>query len=404
MATFLIIGSFAESLIGFRGNLIRDIAAQGHRVFACAPQASAEVRTQLEELGATYRDIYLERTGTNVFRDLRCLRDLVRVMKDIRPDVVLSYTIKPNIYGSLAARAAGVPVISSMITGLGFAFSEGGIRRKLLNRLVRHLFRAGLRCNRVVFFQNPDDWEMFRALGLIGDKNRPTLIGGSGVDLADYAPRPFPSRPSFLLIARLIAEKGIREYVEAARILKRKYPDSRFRLVGGIDQNPSAIGADEIEQWRAEGVVECLGLLDDVRPALADASVYVLPSYYREGVPRTILEAMAMGRPVITTDAPGCRETVIEGSNGFLIPARQVPPLVEAMERFIRDPALAPKMGTQSRALAAEKFDVRKVNHIIMKSLDLLNPRGAPAGQGGVSAPAPGTKSASAGTIHGRIW
>jgi glycosyltransferase involved in cell wall biosynthesis len=372
MAKIIVIASFPDSLITFRGNLLREMVENGHKVIACAPEPSGQIRHQIKELGVEFQEIPFDRAGLNPMRDIQSFRSLIGMLKRNRPDVVLAYTIKPVIYGSICATIAKTPVMASMITGLGYAFSGDTLKRELVNILVRFLYRFGIRDNKVVFFQNPDDLKLFRSLGLIKDRNRPVLINGSGVDLNLFSPKPFPSKTTFLLIARLIKEKGIREYVEAARIIKGKYPKVRFRLVGMLDENPTSITKEELDNWVKEGIVEYLGSLNDVRPAIADSSVYVLPSFYREGTPRTVLEAMAMGRPVITTDAPGCRETVTEGVNGFLVPIKNVPALVETMEKFIVQPSLIPEMGLASRQKAVDKYDVKKVNQIILENLKLL--------------------------------
>jgi glycosyltransferase involved in cell wall biosynthesis len=219
-------------------------------------------------------------------------------------------------------------------------------------------------------FQNPDDRNLFVASGLVPSTLPVTLINGSGVDLAAYSPCPLPDEPVFLLIARLLADKGLREYQRAARRLKARYPRARFLLAGDLDPNPLSISAEELAKWRADGAIEYLGRLEDVRPAYAAALVYVLPSY-REGTPRTVLEAMAMGRPIVTTDAPGCRETVVDGVNGFLVPVRDDAALETALERFILDPSLADRMGRESLAIAREKYDVHKVNAVIMAAMNL---------------------------------
>lgn len=195
-------------------------------------------------------------------------------------------------------------------------------------------------------------------------------MNGSGVDVADYALAPLPQNPSFLLIARLLGDKGVREYAQAARKVKAQYPDSIFRLVGWIDDNPDAIGQLELDEWVSSGTVEFLGKLADVRPAIADCNVYVLPSY-REGTPRTVLEAMAMGRPVITTDAPGCRETVTDGDNGFLVSVMAVDELAAAMVRFIESPELVASMGERSRLVAEQKYDVHRVNEFMLGEMGI---------------------------------
>lgn len=375
MAKVLILASFPDSLICFRRELLVAMVKAGHDVFACAPAASAEVREQVEELGVRYLDVPLDRTGTSLFGDFRYLAAVIRRCRDIQPDLIFSYTIKPVIYGSIAAYIARVPFISSMITGLGYVFSGETLKQRVLRRIVLSLYRTALRMNRAAFFQNPDDIELFRSSGLLPRGQEPVLINGSGIDLIHFAPRPFPNGTAFLLIARLLREKGVREYVEAARVLKAKYPEVQFRLAGWIDDNPSAIGQQELEGWVREGTIEYLGLLKDIRPAMASASVYVLPSY-REGTPRTVLEALAMGRPVVTTDAPGCRETVEYGENGFLVPVKDVSALAAALDRFILDPELAPSMGKASRRIAEEKYDVHDVNRVILRNLGLF-----PAGE-----------------------
>jgi glycosyltransferase involved in cell wall biosynthesis len=280
--------------------------------------------------------------------------------------------VKPIIYGSLAARLAGVPAIYSMVEGAGYVFAGQSRLRILLRTAVKPLYRLALASNRCVFFLNPDDKRLFQTQGLVQRPEHSVLLDGIGVDLDWYAEAPFPSQISFLLIARLIRDKGIPEYVAAARLVKARHPEVRFRLVGWIDDNPSAIHEGELRAWIEEGTIEYLGKLDDVRPALADASVFVLPSYYPEGLPRTIMEAMATGRPIITTDAPGCRETVIPGRNGYLAPVRDVPALADAMLRFIEQPELIAPMGRESRRIAQAKYDVHRLNQRILEKLDLI--------------------------------
>jgi glycosyltransferase involved in cell wall biosynthesis len=298
---------------------------------------------------------------------------LVRLLRELRPDVVLSYTVKPIIWGGLAARFAGVPRTWSMITGIGHAFADGkNPRQRFLRALVTWLYRYALRGADGVFFQNHDDEAEFRRLDILGQHVRVTVINGSGVDLKVFSRQPLTKRgPVFLLLARLIADKGIREYREAARSIRARYPQSRFLLAGPLDENPSAIGKRELEQWVREGDIDYLGTLDDVRPALAECSVYVLPSWYREGRPRTILEAMAVGRAVVTTDSPGCRETVDDGVNGYLVPSGDSASLVRTLMRFIENPTLAARMGAESRRIAEEKYDVDAVNRVILETMGL---------------------------------
>lgn len=320
-------------------------------------------------LGVAFREVPCDRAGLSVRRDLRLLRALVMLFRSARPDIVLNYTIKPVIYGSLAARLTGVPNVYSMITGVGYAFGDGGGRRAV-RMVASAMLRLSLPGNRAVFFQNPDDRSLFQQLGLLGRRGRAVLINGSGVDIDAYCPVPYPERLSFLLIARLLADKGVREYVAAARLIRARYPDVRFRLVGPLDPNPSALRSEEIQAWVNEGLIDYLGELEDVRPAIAASSVYVLPSY-GEGTPRTVLEAMAMRRPAVTSDAPGCRETVVDGVNGYLVPVRDAEALAQALERFIQQPELIDRMGRESRRIVADKYDVHKVNRVILETMRL---------------------------------
>lgn len=370
MAKILVLGSYSASLISFRGHLLQEMAKKGHQVFACAPGDSPAVTLQLAKLGVTYRAAHLSRTGLNPFADLYSLFHLIRLFRSIEPDVFLGYTHKPVIYGSLAARLAGVRHIYSMITGSGYVFSHRDRKSKVIGAIARALFRLALKRNRRVFFQNPDDQQLFLDRHLLADEGNAYLINGSGVDGDIYTPKPFPKDISFLLIARLLHDKGIVEYVRAAQALRQRYPELKFRLVGGFDQHPSAISERELKEWVVAGTIDYLGSLDDVRPALADCSVYVLPSY-REGTPRTVLEAMSMGRPIITTDAPGCRETVEDGVNGYLIPVRDVQSLIVAMESFIKCPETIAEMGAVSRKIAVEKYDVRHVTASILAAMQL---------------------------------
>lgn len=372
--TILMLAGFAGSLRVFRGPLIRELAARGHKIHAAAPELTRDIETMawLGEQGVICHDISLSRTGLNPFSDLLLLRALTELMRGIRPDVFIGYTIKPVIWGILAARIAGVPSRVALITGLGYAFT--GVargKRALIQKIARWLYAQALRRSTLVFFQNPDDLRDFRNFGLLHEDVPAVVVNGSGVDIAKFPFTPQPeSAIQFLLIARLLGDKGIREYAAAAEKLNALYPETKFHLVGGHDTNPDAIQSAEIRAWCEAGHIVWHGVLADVRPAITAAHVYVLPSY-REGTPRSVLEAMAMGRPIITTDAPGCRETVVDGVNGFLVPVRNVQALIEAMQRFLDEPTLVFSMGHRSREIAVEKYDVHKVNAVMLKEMDL---------------------------------
>ena len=370
---FLLIAGFADSLLGFRGPLIAALQAQGLQVHVAAPGLApgSAARAQLQAQGLTVHDIPLQRTGQNPLADLRSLWALWRLMRRVRPQYVLGYTIKPVIYGSLAAWLAGVPRRFALITGLGYAFQDTGGRGGL-RALVQRLYALALARVQVVFFQNPDNQQLFVQRGLLAPGVTSVVVNGSGVEVDRFSVQPLPAGgPHFLLIARLLGDKGVREYAAAARWVRASHPQARFALVGWIDENPDAITQAELDAWVADGTLDYLGRLADVRPAIAACSVYVLPSYYPEGTPRTVLEALAMGRAVITTDAPGCRETVVDGDNGFLVPVKSVDALAQAMQRFVDDPGLAARMGARSRAVAEERYDVHKVNAVMLRAMGL---------------------------------
>lgn len=366
----LLIAGLAESLTNFRGPLITALLARKVQVHVAAPNLETDntSHAKLVALGCHVHSISLARAGTNPLADLRTLVSLVQLMRKVRPSVVLAYTIKPVIYGMLAARITGVAKRFALITGLGYAFQDSAAGR--LQQLVQHLYKLALKCADKVFFQNPDDQRLFKELRLL-DGVSSVVVNGSGVDLSYYAAQPMRSNvPKFLMIARLLGDKGVREYAQAAMQLKIKNPMVVFQLVGWIDENPNAIAQQELDAWVSSGAIEYLGKLDDVRPALAECSVFVLPSY-REGTPRSVLEAMAIGRAIITTDAPGCRETVKQGVNGFLVPIKNTPALADAMQICINQPELVAKMAQSSRQIAVEKYDVNKVNKHMLNEMGL---------------------------------
>jgi glycosyltransferase involved in cell wall biosynthesis len=366
----LLLGSLAGSLINFRGPLIAAMVERGHEVFAAAPEIDPGVAAKLIALGATPVPVVLGRTSLNPVATWRSGRQLREVVRRIAPDVMIAYTIKPVVLGALAARAAGVGCFAAMITGLGYAFLGGLNPKRLAIRMVAMLmYRRALAASQLVIFQNEDDRNDFRRLRLLPAAKPTLIVNGSGVDLDHFSPEPAPAQTGFLMIARFLRDKGIREYGAAAARLKKEFPKVPVRLAGWLDEGPDAISRAELDSMVAAGV-ENLGLLADVRPAIADSSVYVLPSY-REGTPRTVLEAMAMGRAVITTDAPGCRGTVEEGETGLLVPVADSDALYAAMRRFVVEPGLAERMGAASLRLVREKFDVNKVNAAILEATGL---------------------------------
>lgn len=369
---FVLISSQAFSLVNFRGALIAHLVAKENEVFAIAPDFDEQTRTAVLALGATPIDCSFNRTGMNPFSDGVSTLKLAFLLRRLKPDATLGYFIKPVIFGTLAAWLAGVPKRVAMIEGLGYVFTSSGerepLRRRVLRSLVSILYRFALARAHSVIFLNGDDIREFVSAGVV-QESKVVSLGGIGVDLDAWAwAAPVTQPVTFLLVARLLREKGIVEYAEAARIIKAHHPDVRFMLLGALDPNPGSLALAEVQAWVAQGLLEWPGHVD-VKPWLAQASVYVLPSY-REGVPRSTQEAMAMGRAVITTNAPGCRETVDDGVNGLLVPVRDVPALVAAMLRFIQNPELIASMGLESRRLAQERFDVVKVNAHLMSILE----------------------------------
>lgn len=368
MSHVALVTSIAYSLPNFRGSLIAELVARGARVSALAPDYDDVVRARVRALGAEPVDISLRRAGMNPARDGADVVRLWRTFRDLRPDSVLNYFAKPVIYGTLAAAAAGVPRRIAMIEGLGYVFGDegaGGVKRRALRAATEVLYRTALAKAETALFLNRDDRDLFVSRGVVAAA-KARNIGGVGVPLDEFCPTEPQTDPvTFLLAARLLREKGVGDFVAAARLLKRDYPAARFVLIGGLDPNPSGFRQKEVEGWAREGVVEWPGHVDDVKPWVADASVFVLPSFYREGVPRSIQEAMAMAKPIITTDNVGCRDTVEEGVNGFLVPKRDPQALAGAMRRFLDAPGSIAPMGAASRRLAEERFDARRTDRLL---------------------------------------
>jgi glycosyltransferase involved in cell wall biosynthesis len=365
----LVNGSYAPSLINFRGPLLQALVERGLEVHASAPDIPPDMVEALRAMRVTAHSLPLQRTGRGLAGDIGYFHALLGLMRAVRPDIVLGYTVKPNIWGSFAARLAGARSYS-WITGLGYVFIEGeGLGRKATQWVAQQLYRQATRLNHKVIFQNPDDMADFIAQGCLADISKTAMVNGSGVDTKQFSPAPLPEAPIFLLIARLLRAKGLAEYGEAVRMLQGKIPGARFQLAGILDEGPDAISQAELDALIAQGI-EYLGELSDVRPAIAAASVYVLPSW-REGTPRTVLEAMAMGRPIITNDVPGCRQTTEHGVNGLLVQPRDPAALAAAMEKLGNDAALRTEMGAASLKRVQEIYAVERVNEAMMSIMEI---------------------------------
>ena len=383
--TVVVFGGYDRSLLNFRGALLKAMVETGHNVIGVAPADTPGVPAELAALGVRFVPIAIERTGWNPVADMASFARLIKFFRQERPEIVLSYTIKPVIYGSLAAWCTRVPRIYALITGLGAAFNLEGIKGWALRVMAISLYRLSCgRCERVLV-QNREIAERFIRERIVPEE-KIVVVGGSGVDTQyfDVAPIP-PAGPVFLLLARMLRDKGVEEYVQAARLTKREVPHAKFLLVGDTDTNPAAIPSRQLQVWHREGVIEYLPAVSDVRPLLSSCTVYVLPSYH-EGMPRSVLEAMATGRPVITTDTIGCRDTIInpgpidelgirKGDNGLLIPVRCVMPLAKAMVRLAHDPELGAAMGRVGRKIAEERFDVTLINQQMLRAMGVIESR-----------------------------
>jgi glycosyltransferase involved in cell wall biosynthesis len=351
----------------FRAPLIHSLQRAGYTILSAAPEDTYTER--LKRLVSTHFTLPMDNAGTSPAQDALLFLRYLRLLRRVRPEVLLTYTIKPNIYGSLAAGMLGVPVIAN-VSGLGTAF----IRDTWLTQLVTRLYRLAFRSAACVFFQNPEDRALFLSLNILPE-SKTALLPGSGIDLEYFSPLPTIDAPadSFVLIARLLEDKGIREYVEAARIIKAKHPAAIFRLVGPWDvQNQTAIAKETLDGWVAEGIVEYLGETDDVRAIIAGHACVVLPSY-REGLPRTLLEAAAMGKPLIASDVAGCRHIVTHGENGLLCAAKDSHALAHAFEQFLHLPAASRiEMGRASRRRAERDFNQQRVFDAYLEKIAAL--------------------------------
>lgn len=379
-ATVVILSSYAESLYNFRGDLIRALIENGARVYALAPDYDPATMARVEALGATAITVPLDRNGMSAIGDIKSLLHLRKVMSDLQPQLFFGYFMKPVIYGTLAAWLARVPRRVAMVAGLGSLFTDGdgpiSFKARLLRSLATRLYGLAFHRANKVIFQNRDDLTLMVEAGA-AEAEKSVLINGSGVNLDRFMPSGTPrgERPmTFIWTGRMLREKGVPEIIEAAQIIRDKGHAIEVLLVGGADSNPGSLREEDIRRWHEAGIIHWTGKVDDVRPYLNKSDVFLLPSYYREGVPRSTQEAMASGLAVITTDAPGCRETVVEGRNGYLVPVRSATRLTEAMLRYVEDPSLAHAHGMESRKLAAEKFDVQLINRQMLATL--LEPGG----------------------------
>ena len=365
---FILISPKNRTAYNFRGDLIKEIISKGYEVTVTGP--NRDNVEKIEELGAKFVEIPMNKNGVNPLEDLKYQKALLKLFKEEKPDVTLGYTSKPVIYGAIAAKKAGVKHIVSMVTGAGYAFTAQSTKAKIIKAIMSFLYKRAFKAADTVIFQNTDDKSQFVSEGLIKE-DKCKVVNGSGVNTERFHPLPFPERTTFFMLSRVMNSKGIREYLEAAREVKSQRPDTDFMLLGACEGIQDSIGPEELQKYIDDGIITHYGETEDVPPYYGKCSVYVLPSY-REGTPRTVLEAMATARPVITTDAPGCRETVIDGKTGFLVPVKDAKALSEKMIWFADHPEKIEEMGKESLDYCLEKFEVGKVNRMMLEYCKII--------------------------------
>lgn len=385
----------ANTLVYHRGDLIRDMAASGCEVVTSAAEDYPHVRAFVQSFGGRHRPIRMVRSRVNLMSDVDTLIDMWRLFRSEKPDALFAYTIKSVVYGCVVAALAGVPRIYALLPGLGFTFVKPEtLKQKVVSFVSRALHRFALKRANVIFMQNEDDLRLLTELNILPAGVPAFVTAGSGVNVdefpwvpLDHDPAPKEGVVRFVLVSRLLISKGVEVFAEAARILRQRWPKAEFHLIGPFDPNPNRVTEEQVQGWVAEGLLQHHGMVRDVAGALRDKHVFVLPTWYREGVPHATLEALSMGKPVITTDSVGARECVRltpngeaqrvaqapvrEGHNGFLVEPRNVEAVVQAMEHYLQHPNHLPTHGQQSRKLAEDVFDVRLVNALILREMGL---------------------------------
>lgn len=364
----MVISPKNKTLFNFRGDLIKEMIKKGHEVIAIGP--NKDYIEDVLDLGVKFIEVPFSKDNTSIFGDIKYYFDLKKIIMENKPDLVFSYTIKPVIYGSLAAKNACVNQIYPMVTGLGRVYASNTFKARILRGITGLLYKKAFKkCNKVIF-QNSDDLNQFVDLKYL-PQSKAVRVNGSGVNMKRFITNELPQEPVFLMIARIIKEKGVFEFAEAARLVKKDYPEARFILLGGYDNSIGAIKPEDITPYIEDGSIEFPGEVKDVLPFLKEAKVFVLPTYYREGLPRTILEAMAMGRPVITTDWPGCRDAVEDGVNGLLVKPKDIKNLLEKIIYMIENPEITNQMADNSLGICKQRYDVNIVNQHMLEIMGI---------------------------------
>lgn len=379
MKKIFIIGNNATNLYLFRKDFINSAILNGYEVYALVSEYQEYWLNKINELGAKVLTYNLSRGGMNPFKDFKSMLEIRNFINLYKPDIVFSFFTKPVIYGTLAAKLSKVPRIIGMIEGLGSPFTVHPNGQSLKMKMVKFLQVSLYRLvfpfiDKIVFLNEDDPVDLINKNKIYTKTDAVSILGAIGLNLEDYPYKKWDDTQdvSFIFIARLLAEKGIYDYIQAAKLVKKRYPNIKFKVIGGLDlENPYGLSKSQLDILISENIIEYPGFVNNVSEYIANSSVFVLPSYYREGVPRSTQEAMAIGRPVITTDVPGCRETVVDGVNGFLTPKWDVNALADKMIYFIEHPAQINIMGQESYKMAQEKFDAEKVNVKLLRIMDI---------------------------------
>lgn len=348
----------------FREDMLKEFACRTDEVVVLGNESVEKWDEYFAAMNVRYVSYHVSRNGLSPAEDFKTYRELCRLIKQEKPDKVLTNFVKANVYGCIAAHKARIEDIFVMMGGLGSVFHGDDTKSKLARKFVVAEYKASLKYAKKIFFQNDEDSNLLVSLGLV-QRDQVVRINGSGVNTEYFAQKPLPEKPSFVFIGRLVRGKGVMEYLEAARMVKKDYPEVVFNLVGPYDTNPSALQPSDIQPYIDDGTVVYHGEQKDVRPYLEASSVFVLPSYYGEGTPKSALEAMSMGRPLIVADAVGCREVVQDGMNGYLTIPKEADSIREKMDSMLSNQKLIDSMGRESRKLAVELYDVNKVNDVV---------------------------------------
>ena len=361
---FILVSPKNRSAYNFRGDLIKDIQKKGYDVIVTGP--NREGVDKIDSLGAKFVEVPVNKNGTNPIADVAYCIKLYKLMKAEKVDAILGYTIKPVIYGSIAGWLAGVRKRTAMVTGAGYLFASKSLKARIIRHISFLLYRLGLGAAQKVIFQNVDDLNEFVAHGLV-NKEKCHVVNGSGVNMSKFTPTPYPSVPTFFFLGRLVKAKGGMDFAKAAKIVKEKFPNSRFMILGKIDKSlPDAITEDELMPYVNDGTIELFPETDNIAQYYSMSSVFVLPTVYREGTPRVILEALASARAVITTFTPGCKETVKDGVNGFFVDTHSPDDCAKKMMHFIEHPKDVEIMGKSSLELCKNKYEVSIINKNMM--------------------------------------